>query len=559
MTLRHLPRRRTGALAVAAVAAAATTAALLPPLTASAAPVTVAAVTEDGYDTRPLETAAQWLRVQLAEGDGVLTDPTYGPNTSATVDAGRSFWFAGDDETVAEIVESVAPLADSYTGDNGFGTLVSAGGSAKLATLVQYAAGDPTSYGGVDLISRLEGQVTTEGDAIGRIFDTFDPENEFAGDYANGFGQAFAVEALHAANSDLTNVATEFLLDQQCADGGFRLYFSDPAAADQTCDGAAGEGSTDVTALAILALLDQATDEDNVTAILDAVDFLVTTQGEDGSWGDGGQLGPNANSTGLAALALGIVGAQDGNPADIDGEPEAGAAWLRAHQVNEVATCTTALAGEQGALAYDDAALTAGRVDGITEDATYQWQFANAQALPALQWSLAAEGGVGMRADSGRQRSGGTMSVLVAGLAPGETGCLVGGQQPVSVTGDLDGQTVATVRVPVGTNLRNLYLGTSTRSSIKISYWSLAATRFGLTSTPSVRQNGLVAVRVSGLAPGEPFTLSYHGRVRGTGKADANGRASFAFRGGNSLGRWEFAIVGQYSDRFVTSTFTVTR
>ena len=559
MSLRHLIGPRAGALAIAAVAATATTAALLPPLTASAATPAVTAVTEDGYDTAPAEAAAAWLTAQLAEGDGVL-QTSFGPNTSATVDAGRSFYYAGDDEAVAAVTDAVEPLAASYTGDNGFGTLVSAGGTAKLLTLVQYAGGDASSYGGVDLVQRLEGQVTIDGPAEGRIFDDFDPENEFAADYANGFGQAFAVEALSNAGSDLAPLATEFLLQQQCADGGFRLYFSDPAAADQSCDAAGGEGSTDVTALAILALLDQAAeDERNQDAILAAVDFLATTQGDDGAWGDGGEIGANANSTGLAALALGVLGGIDGNPADIGFEPEAAAAWLRQHQVNEIASCRSELNGEQGALAYDDAALAAGRTDGITEDTTYQWQLANAQAFPALQWALAAEGRPGMRADSGRQRSGGTMSVLVAGLAPGETGCLVGGQQPVFVTADLDGQTTATVRVPVGTALRNLYLGTTGRSSVKISYWSLAAKRFGLTSTATVRQNGQVAVKVSGLAPGEPFTLSYHGRVRGTGKADANGRASFAFRGGSTLGRWEFAIVGQYADRFVKSTFTVVK
>lgn len=559
MSLRHLSGRRAGALAVAAVAATATTAALLPPLTASAAtPVTVTAVTEDGYDTAPAEATAAWLSAQFAAGDGVL-QTSYGPNTSATVDAGRSFFYTGDDEALAAVTSAVEPLAEGYTGDNGFGTLVSAGGTAKLLTLVQYAGVDAASYGGVDLVQRLEGQVTVDGPAEGRIFDDFDPENDFVADYANGFGQAFAVEALTAAGSDLAPLATDFLLQQQCDDGGFRLYFSAPEAAQQSCDDAGGKGSTDVTALAILALLDQAEGEGIEESILDAVDFLATTQGEDGAWGDGGEIGANANSTGLAALALGVLGDLEGNPADIGYEPEAAAAWLRQHQVNEIASCTSALAGDQGALAYDDAALAAGRTDGITEDTTYQWQLANAQALPALQWTLASEGRPGMRAAAARQRVGGTMSVLVAGLAPGETACLVGGQRPVLVTADLDGQTTASVRVPTTTGLRNLYLGSAGRTAVKISYWSLGATRFGLQSTATVRRNGQVAVKISGLAPGEQFTLSYHGRVRGSGKADANGRASFAFRGGSTLGRWEFAIVGQYSDRFVKSTFTVVK
>ena len=56
------------------------------------------------------------------------------------------------------------------------------------------------------------------------------------GDYANVIGQAFAASGLDAAGSDAGwPTATDFLLEQQCEDGFFRLDFAaDATAADQT-------------------------------------------------------------------------------------------------------------------------------------------------------------------------------------------------------------------------------------------------------------------------------------------------------------------------------------
>ena len=93
-----------------------------------------------------------------------------------------------------------------------------AGPVAKAAVLAQATgAGGAASFGGVDLISRLESRVAGAAPVAGRISDatTFD-------DYANTLGQAFAARALMSAGSTKASTVTSFLLKQQCSDGYFR-------------------------------------------------------------------------------------------------------------------------------------------------------------------------------------------------------------------------------------------------------------------------------------------------------------------------------------------------
>ena len=102
-----------------------------------------------------------------------------------------------------------------------------AGPLAKAATFARVAKGNPTSYGGINLITRLEERTadvpadpTKEPQAAafaGRIFD----KSEF-GNYANVVGQSYAVRALTLARSTEAAAARDFLLKQQCASGYFR-------------------------------------------------------------------------------------------------------------------------------------------------------------------------------------------------------------------------------------------------------------------------------------------------------------------------------------------------
>ena len=95
----------------------------------------------------------------------------------------------------------------------------------------------------------------------------------------------------------------------------------------------------------------------------------------DGAWGgDPGGSAENANTTGLAAWAL-------GNTA----QSAKGAGWLRDHQATYYDYCTK-LKNDVGAVAYDAAALSAGRSGGITTGSQDQCRRATAQAVPGLQY-----------------------------------------------------------------------------------------------------------------------------------------------------------------------------
>ncbi len=169
--------------------------------------------------------------------------------------------------------------ADNYIGA---GTERYAGPVAKTLLAVAAHGAEPTSFGGVDLVTEL-----------GALLGTVEPgrysDSSAYGDYSNTIGQSLAIIALGRAGSPAPAEATSFLLAQQCPDGGFR---GDPAAADCTSD-------PDATAFAAQALLQVgATAEAGA-----ALDHLATLQSPAGGVaGDG--VGENANTTAVAVQAF---------------------------------------------------------------------------------------------------------------------------------------------------------------------------------------------------------------------------------------------------------------
>lgn len=555
-------RRR--AWAVAGVSTAVAVAAAVPlasPVAAAPAAPAVSAAPA-AYDGLPRTYAAGWLLDQMS--DGIMTNgyvsggqEFYFEDYGMTADVGRVLVESGfGNETIAEILDALAPNTAESTAPGGY---VSAGSTAKLAAFVDLAGQDARAFGGTDLVAQLEGRVSTTAPTAGRVSDDFDPSDEFGADYANVFGQSYAVEALRSTESDLTDSAAGFLAQQQCADGSFRLYFSPADAPDQSCDGAGDTGSVDATARAVLALLPDASgDAELRTVVADAVSWLVRVQKASGAFDDGDQLGPNANSTGLAGEALGKARALEGNPFRIGGQAERAAVWLRLHQVAEAPGCITALANNRGAVAYDDAALVRGQardIDGL--DANYQWKLATVQSAGALAFAPAASGPLGFRSPTGRVRAGTAIPLVVAGLAPGQRGCFTGSGIPqASTTG-----TSARVVMPRGNGLRNLYLSTGDyrQPALRIQVWALDAARFQISTTRQVRVGAEVQLTLAGLAPGERFTVSYRGQARRAGVADGSGRAQLRFVGALNPGTFGLSVVGEYVDRTASSSFVVTR
>ena len=310
---------------------------------------------------------ASWLEGELS--DGVLVNRQYKTDDySTTVDLAYALRaVAPESDALPRIADALASGADAYTSP---GNEVYSGSTGKLLSFAIDAGADPHAFGGQDLVAQLEDRTADKGPAKGRISD----KSQY-GDYANGFGQAWAVRGLTLAGSDEAASARDFLLGQQCDAGFFRLYFPKATAAEQAC-GEAPDEPVDTSALAYVLLHDLAEDDDVLADALDkAIAYILTQQAADGSFsgGDGGNVIANANSTGLAGWALHLAG-------EDEAATEA-ATWVRAHQLGE---CEGKLAADAGAIGFDDATVASAGRTGLTAKTEYQWRLATSQSVPAL-------------------------------------------------------------------------------------------------------------------------------------------------------------------------------
>ena len=341
--------------------------------------------------TTTASSAAGWLSDQLT--NGVVHNAQYDFD-----DYGLSLdvFFALDSlqtrqSTADSIIDALAKSPSSYIGS---GASIYAGSVGKLAAAVQLDGRDATHFGGVNLISTAEDRVVTSGAEKGRASDSFDPSDPYGGDYSNSIGQAWVVRALSTAHSSLAADATSYLLKQQCSDGSFRVTMGTTACATGTVDG---------TAFAVQALLvakaQGATDvSDDVAG---AVSWLDGAQASDGSFSDDGAA--NTNSTALGASTL----AQAGETS----RAQKAAAWIVGRQATTKNSVGTKLSSEVGAVAFDSAAFTAGKADGITVGTRDQWTRATAQAAIGLNIALpAGSGSSGSGSGSGGSSSGGSSS-----------------------------------------------------------------------------------------------------------------------------------------------------
>lgn len=232
-----------------------------------------AATTEE-----PAPAAAGWLAGQLVDGQFLLFDGTDFPDPGLTIDAVLAFAAAGvaaQDAAAATAWLATPETLTSYLGDRVTNTF--AGAHAKLALGAQVQGHDPTSFGGVDLISGL----LALQDEDGRFRD----DSEF-GDFSNAFSQSFAVLALARTPAGAPPAAVDFLLAEQCPDGGFPEQFG-----QESC-----RSDVDATGMVVQAMVAAGADQ---TA---ALDWLADQQQPDGGFNG------NANSTGLAAQALSAGG-----------------------------------------------------------------------------------------------------------------------------------------------------------------------------------------------------------------------------------------------------------
>ncbi len=513
-------------------------------------------------DPTPLANGVDWLSGQLT--DGLMHNDQFDfDDLGLTTDTGLAMAYLGETATAGAISAALEPvIADYYTYDvynadysEVVGTHVSAGSLAKATAFVEAAGGDPTDFGGHDLVVELEDRVSTAAGTEGRIGDVFFPDEAFEADYSNTLGQAFAANALHADGSELAASSVDFLLAQQCEAGFFRLSFAAADAADQTCDGdAASSASTDVTALALLnltALGDYSADVDEAKAA--AVDWLVEAQDADGSFGSDGDITtPNANSTGLAGWALG-----DADEADA---ASAAAVWLRQHQADDFGPCTTGLSGDTGAIAYDDDALAAGRSAGIEVSSQDQFRRATAQAVAAMQWAPAGAGADAGTTAGDYVRAGSKQAVTATGVAPGQTVCFALGASQTLVSADTTGTARGFVTLPSGSGQRLYDIGLTDGVVGAFGFNALAAKTLNVAlkkdKVPAKRKQ---KVTVKGLAVGESVKVKYDGKVVGKGTAGDNHRFTTKFKVGKETGKQKVKVRGEFGNRKAVEKFRVVK
>jgi hypothetical protein len=229
------------------------------------------------------DAAAGWLARQMSGGERFEND--FGgfvlPNQNLTVDAVFAFAAAktADDFGARAMAWLARPeILSGYIGDGI--TQSNATATAKLALAVQVRGGDPTSFGGVDLINRLRGLQQPSG--------RFSDRAAF-GDFSGIVTQAFALLALDRTAAGAPPAAASFLTAARCADGGYPLLF-----AQTTC-----ESEVETTAMAVQALIAVGRHAEAAVSLR----WLVSVQLADGGFPDRNGVG-NASGTGLAGQAL---------------------------------------------------------------------------------------------------------------------------------------------------------------------------------------------------------------------------------------------------------------
>ena len=532
--------QRAGALAMT-VAVAITTLITLPGTAHAAAPI----------DPRPAREGAAWLAGELT--DGLIYNEQFDFNDyGLTVDTGIALdAVERQPGAVSAIGDAMAANVRSYITGRDFGSPDDhyAGPTAKSLVLAHTVGADPTDFGGVNVVRRMQSLTISGGPSDGRIKD------RSASDFANTIGQAFAARGLHVSGSAESESATDFLLEQQCAAGYFRLAFAAPNFPDQSCDGGSPEASSpdvDVTALAVLSLVSQQGDAEVDEATARAVAWLRDEQRPNGSFGGGTSTeAPNTNSTGLAGWALGTLGREEA--------AARAATWVRARQTHDPRGCGTALRDETGAVAYDSAALAAGRRDGIDETNEDQYRRASAQALPSLLWAEPASGMLQLDGPRGFVREGSQQTLRLAGVAPGDSVCVTGPDTRAARTADAEGTAAVEVRMPEGTASRRFGAVDSGDRSDSTLLRVLGDTRLAVdVERESVPRGGSQQVRVAGLEPGESVELRYRGDVVDRGTAGDAGRFTGSFRVGRTPGQFTVRAGGEFPEiRFGSDSFRV--
>ena len=257
------------------------------------------------------ETAADfgagWLSRELT-AEGFIPSPTDAsqPDYANTANAVLAFAAAGVAENQAEAalgyLEAHVDEAVQTGGADAPGPL------ATLILAVDALGGDPRTFGGEDLVERLLATQQTQGNDAG-LFGSQDPT--FDGAYRQGL----SLMALAAVGVD-NDAAEQWLIEQQCDDGGWSAYRADTAVPCPPPSPSTFTGPDSNSTAAALSGLEAAGAE----PAEDAVAFLEATQSSDGGWAyiPATDQQSDPNSTALVIQALIAAGVDAGSDARFD-------------------------------------------------------------------------------------------------------------------------------------------------------------------------------------------------------------------------------------------------
>lgn len=242
----------------------------------------------------PAATAGAAWAAGKVNADGFVPGPGNAPNVSATIETALDLALTATDEATFDRIlgwlTANPELAIAPDGTDSPGNL------GYLLVLSVAAGIDPTQFGGRDLPARLAATLTPSG-----LFGSTDPT------YDGVFRQSLALLGLRSAGLSLPPSAVGWLEGQQCgaapaaAAGGFMAYRANTAVPCDAPDPVNFLGpDTNSTALAALALAGVP----SWTGGPAALDFLATAQGATGGapFVTGGDVDPN--STALVVLAV---------------------------------------------------------------------------------------------------------------------------------------------------------------------------------------------------------------------------------------------------------------
>ncbi len=330
------------------------------------------------------DAAIAWTKRELADSRWRMPGFTAGSiDVGLTLDALLALAADGRSSTpaaarVTEVVEANTTNYVSWAPDHPGVTVVGSMAKVLLAAAIQDA--DVHDFAGWDLQAEVRSMMQTTGPDTGRFSDH---DTELDTDASNGFSQPLAVLALARTDDGVPDRAVEYLLAQQCPNGGFRISY----VAGSSCT-TNQDADNDATAMAIQALLAVERTPVVTAAISTSAAWLLARQDRvtGGFRGSGSATGLNTNSTGLAAQALHAIGQ--------NGAATKAAAWISTLQP-KLSTAGGATA-DLGAIAYDMGAFDSATASGLAGNQRDQWRRATTQAL--LAFDRPALGSIGLAA-----------------------------------------------------------------------------------------------------------------------------------------------------------------